>query len=174
MLEENINGNSTNDDAKENISGKLVQESPNSPFLNPSKLDADSETFRGISVTRMVSGSLPPPEILKAYDLVTPGLSGGIIEMACKQSSHRLKIEETAIIGDNRRSLLGLILGFVIASVSMVSSTFLILKGHDLAGSIMESETLISLVGIFIYGINKRSQERLESQKALLDEDSEE
>ncbi|WP_375491207.1 DUF2335 domain-containing protein [uncultured Nostoc sp.] len=115
------------------------------------------------------SGPLPPPEKLKAYDLVKPGLAGEIFEMAKKQSQHRIEMETTVINGDNKRSWVGLIFGFILASGCIASSTALILQGHDIAGGIFAGSTIVSLTGIFVYGSNQRSQERAEKLKTLLE-----
>ena len=61
------------------------------------------------------SGPLPSPEILKAYDLVLPGLAERIVTQAENQSQHRMALEKTIIEGDSKRADRGQILGFILA-----------------------------------------------------------
>jgi uncharacterized membrane protein len=44
--------------------------------------DEEKMAIRYLKAMSSFSGPLPPPEILKAYDLVKPGLAGEIFEMA--------------------------------------------------------------------------------------------
>ncbi|MFN6572338.1 DUF2335 domain-containing protein [Dendronalium sp. ChiSLP03b] len=115
------------------------------------------------------SGPIPPPETLKAYDLVKPGLAGEIFEMAKNQSQHRIEMEKTVIVGDSKRSWAGLIFGFIITLVSIGTGAFLIQQGHDIAGAAFAGTPIVSIVTAFIYGTDKRSQERIKKQKALLE-----
>ncbi|MEA5467583.1 DUF2335 domain-containing protein, partial [Spirulina sp. 06S082] len=119
------------------------------------------------------SGPLPPPEILKAYDIVIPGLATRIFDLTERQSNHRMELEKVVIFGDAKRSWTGLILGFVIACLFLGTSAYIIIQGHDLAGGVLASGGLVSLVSVFVYGTNKRSQERKEKRNALLDGTSE-
>ncbi|MBG1268293.1 DUF2335 domain-containing protein [Nostoc sp. WHI] len=115
------------------------------------------------------SGPLPPPEILKAYDLVKPGLASEIFDMAKKQSQHRMEMEKTVIGGDSKRSWVGLIFAFIISVVAIGAGWSLIEQGHDLAGSAIAGAPIVSIITAFIYGTNQRSRERAEKQKALLE-----
>ncbi|MEA5581722.1 DUF2335 domain-containing protein [Nodularia harveyana UHCC-0300] len=151
-----------NEDNNETQAKKLEQSLAN-------KANTEKTMIKRLEAMSMFSGPLPPPEILKAYDLVQPGLAVEIFDMAKKQSQHRMEMEKTVINGDSKRSWLGLIFGFILASICIGSSTFLILQGHDLAGSIFAGTTVVSLVGVFVYGSNQRAQERIEKQRALLE-----
>ncbi len=148
-----------------------------------SKVDPSEETSLGakqpltkreaklLGITRSFSGPLPPPESLKAYDIVEPGLAKRIFNLAEKQAEHRMELERAVIFGDGQRSWAGLVLGFIIACLFLGSSTYIIVSGHDLAGGLLAGGGLVSLVSVFIYGTNVRSQERAEKRKALLGED---
>ncbi|HYX13481.1 MAG TPA: hypothetical protein VE944_03765, partial [Nostoc sp.] len=75
------------------------------------------------------------------------------------------------IVGDSKRSWAGLIFGFIITLVSIGTGAFLIQQGHDVAGGVFAGTPIVSIVTAFIYGTDKRSQERTEKQKALLETD---
>ncbi len=122
----------------------------------------------------MFSGPIPPPEILKAYDLVEPGFAKELIEMSKRQALHRMEMEKIVISGDSKRSWCGLIFAFIITLFSIGIGAYLIRKGHDLAGSAVAGTPVVSIVTAFIYGSSKRSQERAEKRKALLEIDKDE
>jgi uncharacterized membrane protein len=118
-------------------------------------------------------GPLPPPEILKAYDLVEPGFALRIVGLAERQADHRMFLEKRVIIGDHNKSWVGLFLGFILSCGVSFGSYDLIKKGHDIAGAAIGSTGIASLIGIFVYGTNQRKQERVEKSKLLDSSDSE-
>jgi len=122
-----------------------------------------------MSVSEMsMSGPLPPPETLKMYDMVQPGLAERIVLMAERQSSHRMELEKIVIGGNSNRANWGLVLGFVIALLFLGSGTYLISENHDWAGSSIITVTVGTLVGAFIYGTNSQKEERIEKQEKFL------
>ncbi len=125
-----------------------------------------------LGVARSFSGPLPPPETLKAYDIIEPGLARRIFELAERQAEHRMELEKAVVFGDGQRSWTGLVLGFIVACLFLSSSTYIIVEGHDLAGGLLAGGGLVSLVSVFVYGTNVRVQERTEKRQALLGEDS--
>lgn len=151
-----------------------------------SELDSDNEDLssRKQSISKKqakllgfrtsFSGPLPPPETLKAYDIIDSGLARRIFDLAERQAEHRMELEKAVVFGDGQRSWTGLILGFVIACLFLGSSTYIIVQGHDFAGGSLASVGLVSLVSVFVYGTNMRAQEREEKRKALLGSDSDE
>lgn len=152
------------DDSSELVSDEETASYQKQPF---SKKEA-----KLLSIARSFSGPLPPPETLKAYDIVEPGLARRIFDLAERQAEHRMELEKAVVFGDGRRSWAGLVLGFIIACLFLGSSTYIIIEGHDLAGGLLAGGGLVSLVSVFIYGTNVRVQERTEKRKALLGEDS--
>jgi uncharacterized membrane protein len=143
------------------------------PIPKPPPITSSDEAIPGqksaISLERRAFfGPLPPPEMLKAYDIVQPGLAQQIFELAQTQAEHRMELEKAVVFGDGRRSWVGLLLGFIIACLFLGSSTYIIVQGHDLAGGILGGSGLVSLVSVFIYGTNARSKERAEKRDALL------
>ena len=118
-------------------------------------------------------GPLPPPDILKAYDLVEPGLALRIVELAEKQAAHRMFLEKRVIIGDHNKSWVGLFFAFILSSGISFGSYDLIRRGHDIAGAAIGGTGIVSLIGTFVYGTNKRKQERVEKSKLLDSSDSE-
>jgi hypothetical protein len=81
------------------------------------------------------SGPIPAPQILKAYDLVEPGLAREIVNMAKDQQQHRMVLEKATILGGGKRAWAGLGCAFALSCLSIGGSVYLIDRGHDVAGA---------------------------------------
>ena len=153
---------------QENESLEISPVRPNSPTETREK-----SVQMKASITRSVyRGPLPPPAILKGYDLVKPGFAERVFVMAEMQSKHRMQLEKTVITGDHFKSWVGLFLGFFVACGVFYGSYDLVKKGHDTAGTILGGSALATLVGIFVRSGNQRSQERIEKSKAIEQSDN--
>jgi uncharacterized membrane protein len=84
-----------------------------------------------IAQMQQISGPVPSPDILRAYDEMTPGLADRIVRMAEQEAEHRRKIEFeiVSIQGLDQKSyrrseLMGQILGLTIglAAIAVRSS----------------------------------------------------
>jgi uncharacterized membrane protein len=104
-------------------------------------------------------GPLPPPQMLQKFEEIAPGSAQIIINQFRKQSDHRIFIEEKVIIGDVRRSHMGMIFGFLIAISVIGVSAYLVLKGHPIEGTLFTGAILVSLVSVFVYGKRSREEE---------------
>ena len=116
--------------------------------------------------TDFYAGPLPHPSLLKQYDDVVPGAAGRIVVLLEEQSRHRMYLEKTVIVGDNKRANWGLISGWSIAILFLITSAALILAGYGAYGAILGTVDLVALVTVFIYGTNIRKNERIEKSKA--------
>lgn len=112
-------------------------------------------------------GPLPPPSILEGYERIVPGSAERIISLLEKQTAHRQSLETKIVNGGKTRSDWGLVCGAVITLVVIFVSAYLILKGHDWAGSTLVTIDLGSILTAFIYGTNKNQQERIEKHGML-------
>ena len=121
-----------------------------------------SEVALHLQSVQTFSGPLPPPSALKEFDLIVPGAAERIIKMAEGQFVHRTEIEKRVIESDISRSKWGQILGFMIAIFGLLVSLVTILRGQEIAGSIIGGGTLVSLVSVFMYGTRSRKREREE------------
>ena len=124
----------------------------------------NGDNSRGLILTKqeLFSGPLPHPDILARFDTVVPGSAERIIKMAENQSAHRIEIEKKVINSDIENSKRGQIFGFIVAILGLVSSFVLVVKGYQVVGTILGGTTLISLVGVFVYGTESRKNEREE------------
>ncbi len=98
------------------------------------------------------SGPLPPPEMLARYDEIIPGSAERILTMAESQSLHRRELEREVVFSRIALSRRGQWLGFAIAIVGLGTSAIIAIYGSALAGGIIGLGTLVSLVGVFMYG----------------------
>jgi uncharacterized membrane protein len=147
-----------------------VSPSEESDLDRPLKKDRSSsrsDEQRVVMASMSFSGPIPSPHVLKAYDLIEPGLAKDIVEMAKAQSKHRMQLESTVINGDGRRAWGGLIFGFVISCLALGGGIYLIDRGHDKYGALISTGSLGALVGIFVYGSNNRRAERKEKIETL-------
>jgi hypothetical protein len=71
-----------------------------------------------------------------------------------------MDLENTVIKGDVKRADLGLKIGSVFAFSLLLSSTVLIIKGHDWAGVALMGMDLSGVIGAFVYGTYSRRKER--------------
>lgn len=130
----------------------------------------EAEIYAAFSAS---SGPLPPPHILKAYGLIQPGLDAKIVEMALNQAKHRQALEKAVILGDGGRAWAGLISAFILSMTAIGGGIYLIDRGREVSGAVLGTGAIASLVSVFIYGTNRRRQEREFKQEQLLEAMSE-
>lgn len=110
------------------------------------------------------SGPLPPPEAMAKYEAILPGFTDRLLTNFEKQSTHRMGLETGAVGHDQRMGSRGQVFALVIALVALGLGGILIWNGHTVAGTIIATGDLVSLVGLFIYG--KESSKRELRRKA--------
>jgi uncharacterized membrane protein len=115
-----------------------------------------------LKVASHFQGPLPHPAILKAYDLVLPGLAEKIVGGWEKQTEHRMSLERTVISGDDKRANWGLISATSISITIVVACVVLALnnKEQSLAALGVIVLDIASLAGVFVYGSRSRRVER--------------
>lgn len=129
-------------------------------MLTPANAQIPGGGTLQITQAAAFSGPLPPPNVLQRYDEIIPNGADRIVAMAEKQSAHRIDLERTVIHGDSRRANWGVFCGFTLAVLVIVLSFILILYGHAVAGTILGTLDLVSLISVFIYGTTTRRRER--------------
>ncbi|MDR3667470.1 MAG: DUF2335 domain-containing protein [Ignavibacteriaceae bacterium] len=100
----------------------------------------------------VIAAFLPPPEILRNYNSVVPGLADRIVAQAEKQTSHRIALEKKLLTSNIWKSFLGLVFAFLIGSLGIGGGLYLTFVGLNVIGIVFSSATLVSLVMSFIYG----------------------
>lgn len=98
----------------ENEDASDSEEEADRKHLQDAKLsEEDADVLaRKVSIqASSFSGPLPPPEVLRDYGEVLPGLSEKIVEMADREQRHRHKIETDDLQLDRREARRGQYLG---------------------------------------------------------------
>lgn len=137
---------------KENVIAKTEQESAEA--LHAEEIKAELERIEQILIKKeeRFSGPLPHPEHFKKYNQIVPGSANRLLKMAEDDLAHIHSIQKSQVLMENIATIGGLITGWSIAVISLVGSGYLIMNGHDIAGSILGGTSLASLVGVFVYG----------------------
>ena len=115
------------------------------------------------------SGPIPPPDALAHYERVVPGAARMIIEMADRQAKHRQNLEGRVIHSDVSNARLGLWFGLIIGLAGISAGTFLAYTGHTIVGTIFGGGTIVSLVGVFVYGSQGRKAEREQNKEEAVE-----
>ena len=89
-----------------------------------------SERFQHKTQQRRSPEGLPSPELLEAYDAVLAGSATRIIEMFEREQAHRHQWEYRALRVHHISTLLGQVLGFMIAVAIFSSATIIGMNGN--------------------------------------------
>jgi len=111
------------------------------------------------TVMRHHEGPLPAPEDIALYNQHIPNGADRIMALAEKQFEHRRNMESLVIPGKLASITRGQIFGLVIALVGIIAGTVITLYGHDTVGGILLGTTIVSLVGVFLFGQRQQSKQ---------------
>lgn len=127
------------------------------------RTEASDEESSGEHVgflARSFSGPLPPPEVLREYAELVPDAPERFLAMAERQAAHRQHLETLVVQSGIVRSRRGQACAFVIAIAGIGASTAIALSGHAVEGVAFGALDLAALVSVFIYGSERRKDER--------------
>ena len=94
-------------------------------------------------------GDLPHPKILEGYNELYPDAAKRIIENGIAETEHRRDMERRYLNANIWAHNLGQVLGFVIAVLIIVGGIYLILKDHQVSGSILSGVSALGVIGMF-------------------------
>lgn len=103
------------------------------------------------------SGLLPPPSVLSQYE---PDVQRIIFEAAVENRLHRTAVEARVQQMDFSRKILGLLFGFLLAFIMIVSSIHIIHSGYRAEGLIGIGGTVAAVAVTFIYTDRQRRSDR--------------
>ena len=136
--------------------------------LLPENISQVIEEKVGIQIRRQIlefEGPIPHPSILKGYNDIDDGFADRIIKMAEEQQKHRIELENKVIDSKKSDSRLGMVLGFIIAFMTVVIGGFLIYKDKNAEGFSLIITSIGSLAACFLYATNSNKKEREEKEK---------
>ncbi len=139
---------------KENVVAKTEQESANPEIIQAEEIKAELDRIEQILIKReeSFSGPLPHPEHFKKYNQIVPGSANRLLKMTEDDLKHIHTIQNSQMSIEKIATIGGLIAGWTIAIIALVGSGYLILENHDIAGTVLGTGTLTTLVGVFVYG----------------------
>ena len=106
------------------------------------------------------SGPLPPPQMLAQFEDICLGAAKLIIDRFGKQSDHRMSLEKSVIENDIKQSKLGMWLGFIICTVTIITGGIVAFSGQGTAGATIATVAVVGLATVFVYGNKSRKEER--------------
>ena len=124
----------------------------------------DASPPRGVmAVFSEYRGQLPPPEMLREYEAILPGITERLLAEVERQTRHRQELEREVTrvnveIGrtDTRYRGRGQVFAFVLGTVGLVSGSAVVMvtgtAAGATAGAAIGGATLVSIVTAFIVG----------------------
>lgn len=112
-----------------------------------------------IQKSEIYSGPLPHPDIMEKYESILPGAADRIINMAEKQSDHRMSCEKYFLSASMRQSNLGQFIAAVITLSGVLGGVYLLANNKSIAGYTTFVGSLGTLAGIFIATKEKSKKE---------------
>jgi len=147
---------------KSNSKKKIIKsEIPEEILAQPGNTEKHlSETKNSIQSLHYerYEGIFPPPMFLKGYEEVLPGAADRIFALTENNAKNRIEINNKKLKIESRNSLLGLIFGFTITLAFLAASVYLIAGGKQIAGTIIGTLDLVSLVSVFVIGTKKKKE----------------
>jgi uncharacterized membrane protein len=106
------------------------------------------------SVSVSYKGPLPIASQYRAFEDAVPGTGERLTAMAERDQLHLHRMEEAALKGDQTKSMVALVLSFVLGTIFVVGGIYLLANGHAtegyLTGGITPAFLLFSYVTRFI------------------------
>ena len=110
------------------------------------------------------SGPLPHPQILNAYEEITPGTAKAIVDMVHAQMAHRQSLEKDVVSANivcQKRGQIFALIGMILA---ILASCYMALIGQPVVAATLSGGTLVAIVGIFVTGKWSQKAERERKQ----------
>ncbi len=104
------------------------------------------------------SGPLPPPSMLREYDLALPGTTERLLRMLEKEQAHRIEWETKALASEIRQEQYGQWFGLVVVVLCIVGAIYLATNGQTIVASILAGTSALGLARHFIQGKRDESQ----------------
>jgi len=100
--------------------------------------------------TETFQGPVPHPDIIEGYEKILTGAAERIFKSWENQTEHRQNMERSVVKTDNCKSILGVILGFVVVVIAIIGGIVTAINGHPLFGGGLSLVGLAMLATAFI------------------------
>lgn len=128
------------------------------PEAQPAEKKEATKAIVSIIKEQSFCGPLPPPAILREYDLIVPGSADRIIVGSEEERRHRHAMQKKIVNNACFNSKAGVFFGFIIAMTAIVGGIILISKGNSVTGFASIIAALGGLVSVFIVGKMKEKK----------------
>jgi uncharacterized membrane protein len=105
---------------------------------------------------------LPPPQLLREYEELIPGVTKDLHQNYLEESKHRRVLENWTVKGGVVRSFLGVLSGLASIFVVFYLAWLLAMSGHETLAGIIATVNIVGIVSVFIFGtryLNKAKQQ---------------
>jgi len=128
------------------------------------QLPTDPAELKQLTIaSQYFQGPIPSPEILSNYSKADPTFPERVMKMAESEIKHRQEMDKDALKADIEMTkievkteavatIIGQILGFLIAITAISAGVYTTLMGHPVTGGIIGTGGLAGLVSAFIKG----------------------
>ena len=120
---------------------------PQEPAQAEQKISRRVQQFEA----RLHIGPLPPPDILREYDKIVPGLASTVVETFRQQSEHRRFLEQKMVVDQNDLARSGQRYGFWLSLVVAVGGFALAWRGQ-VGGYVVLVGLMTALASVFVVG----------------------
>lgn len=113
------------------------------------------------------SGPLPPPDVVRQYNEISPGAADKIFEAFEKQNNHRIEIEKKIVNDSVFRAKTGQFMAFIICIFVLCLSTYLFMNNKSTSAFVLIISNVTILISTF-YSVNKKKDKDLEDKNEKL------
>jgi uncharacterized membrane protein len=105
--------------------------------------------------------------MLEEYERIMPGMAHRLVERMEQQTVHRMGLENKKMGADISSERTGQIFAFILASLALIGSFYLIATGKDRPGIYIFITTFASLVTVFVVGKFNQSRDLARKRKEM-------
>lgn len=116
-------------------------------------------------VIQQYQGPIPPPESLKKFDEIEPGLASRIVTMAEKNGDHLRDIQKQQVAHDRQKTeqevdivKRGQLFAFILMVLFLILASVLIFTGKGIIGTIFGTVSIIAVILAFLNPLKKKKK----------------
>ncbi len=128
-----------------------LEKPPSKNSSENSKIQSPVNSPSALASFTAFSGPIPPPEFLKQYEFLVPGIAKRFLEEPLSEAKHRRALEQKMVDEKIRLSRKGQWMAFSLALLSIIAAFIAIFLGYSLAGLGTFFISSASFAGVFIY-----------------------
>ncbi len=118
------------------------------------------------SKTTSYSSPYPPPEILREYEDLVPGVAKDLLYQGINQGKHRMELEKEVIIREVKMGERGQIFAFISFLVALLAAGILaVVYGQTVLACTIAGATVVGVVAAFITGRKRQEQHFKKEEK---------